>query len=47
MRILFIIDGLRKGGKERRFLELIKEIDKIDEIEYKIILFHQDIHFEH
>ncbi|MDA3904511.1 MAG: glycosyltransferase [Bacteroidales bacterium] len=46
MRILFIIDGLRKGGKERRFLELIKEIDKIDEIEYKIILFHQDIHFE-
>jgi glycosyltransferase involved in cell wall biosynthesis len=46
MRILYIIDGLRKGGKERRFLELIKEIDKIDDIEYKIILFHRDIHFE-
>lgn len=46
MKVLYIIDGLRKGGKERRFLELIKEVDRINEIEYKIILFHQDIHFE-
>lgn len=37
MKILFIIDSLIKGGKERRFVELLKGIDRTD-TEYKYLL---------
>lgn len=37
MKILFVIDSLIKGGKERRLVELIKGIEKTD-IDYRYIL---------
>ena len=46
MRILFIIDGLRKGGKERRFLELIKHLEKRNIFDYRIVMFHKEIEYQ-
>lgn len=45
MRILFIIDGLRKGGKERRFLELINHLYSYREIEFQIALIHHNLQY--
>jgi glycosyltransferase involved in cell wall biosynthesis len=45
MRILYVIDGLRKGGKERRFLQLVHQIEELKSIDYKIILLHREIEY--
>ncbi|MGS0525502.1 hypothetical protein ACU8V7_10185 [Zobellia nedashkovskayae] len=39
MKIIFLIDNLRKGGKERRMLELIKGLSKTDNIDFEIVIF--------
>lgn len=45
MKILFYIDCLASGGKERRFVELIKALCKNKEINFAIILMNKDIHY--
>ncbi len=45
MKVLFIIDSLVKGGKERRFVELLKGIDRT-EIDYRYILLTDIIDFD-
>ncbi len=37
MRILYCIDGLRTGGKERQFIELVKTLAKLNDIELFIV----------
>lgn len=46
MKILFYIDCLASGGKERRFTELIKALSFTHEIEFEIALMSYDIHFK-
>lgn len=46
MKVLFIIDGLRKGGKERRFLELVRHIELRKEIDFKVVLIHPEIEYD-
>jgi len=45
MRILLVIDTLGAGGKERRFTELVRALIKIEDIELKIIIMSNDIHY--
>lgn len=45
MKILFFIDSLRAGGKERRFTELLKGLNQIPGIESEIIVMCKDIHY--
>lgn len=46
VKILFIIDSLRTGGKERRLLQLIKGLQhKYDSFLCEIIILNQDVHF--
>lgn len=44
MFILFFIDGLRIGGKERRFLELIKQLEQTT-IDYRIVMLNNRIEY--
>ena len=46
MRILFSIDSLAAGGKERRLVELIKGLKTQSEIALELIILSQDIHYE-
>lgn len=46
MRILFFIESLRSGGKERRLVELIKGLSKNTNISMEIVLIKNDIHYE-
>lgn len=43
MRILYIIESLKAGGKERRLVELVKRVSKINKVE--LIILSQNIHF--
>jgi glycosyltransferase involved in cell wall biosynthesis len=45
MKILFFIESLRSGGKERRLLELIKGLSKFPDIEMELVLTREDIHY--
>jgi glycosyltransferase involved in cell wall biosynthesis len=45
-KILFILDGLRSGGKERRFISLLKQLSSKEEFNCMLVLFNEDIHFE-
>jgi len=45
MRILFYIESLRSGGKERRLLELIKGLSKNKNIDMALVLTREDIHY--
>ena len=44
MRILFFIDTLGAGGKERRMVELMKALKLIPNIDFEIIVMSSDIH---
>ena len=44
MRILFVIDGLRAGGKERRMLSLVKELVERN-YELCIIVLNPEVHY--
>lgn len=43
MKILFIIPSLRSGGKERRFIELLKNLHKDDRLNLIVILLSDEI----
>ena len=45
MKILFVIDTLGSGGKERRFTELIKILAMKQEIEISLVVMSNDIHY--
>lgn len=45
MKVLFYIDSLIAGGKERRFVELMKALCHTREIEFEIVLMSNDIHY--
>ena len=47
MKILFLIEALRKGGKERQLIELIKSISDINkEIIMEVVLMDRDIEYK-
>lgn len=46
IKILFIIDSLRSGGKERQLLYLIKNIQKNSEFVVSLVLFDEAVEYE-
>jgi len=46
MKILFFIESLRSGGKERRLVELIKGLAANPSLEMEIVLTKKDIHYK-
>ena len=46
MKILFFIESLRSGGKERRLVELIKALKQYPNIECELVLTRKDVHYE-
>jgi glycosyltransferase involved in cell wall biosynthesis len=45
MRILYIIDTLNRGGKERRHVELLRRISPNKSIEIKLVILSQEIEY--
>jgi len=45
MRILFFIETLRSGGKERRLVELIKGLSKYPDIKMELVLMETDVFY--
>jgi glycosyltransferase involved in cell wall biosynthesis len=45
MRILFITENLRSGGKERRLVELLKGLSKFKEIKCELAIMSKEIHY--
>ena len=46
LKILFFIESLRSGGKERRLVELAKELYSRKNIDFKIVLMDKKIHYK-
>ncbi|MGN6604067.1 MAG: glycosyltransferase [Ginsengibacter sp.] len=46
MRILFFIDSLEAGGKERRLTELMKELKKEASISFEVVVMNKHIHYQ-
>lgn len=46
MKILFFIDGLVAGGKERRLIELMKGLKKVPDIDFELVIMNEDIHYK-
>lgn len=46
MKILFFIDGLRAGGKERRLVELIRALTSNQEIDCELVIMNEEIHYK-
>lgn len=46
MKVLYIIDSLSKGGKERQFIALLKEILKYDDIDPYLISLSDNIEYD-
>ncbi len=46
MKILFFIESLRAGGKERRIVELLKGLSKLPDLSLELVLTRRDIHYE-
>ncbi|HUQ67126.1 MAG TPA: glycosyltransferase, partial [Flavitalea sp.] len=46
MKILFFIDGLASGGKERRLIELMKGIKIKPNFAFEIVLMNDEIHYQ-
>jgi glycosyltransferase involved in cell wall biosynthesis len=46
MRILFFINSLFLGGKERRLTELMKALILLPEIEFELVLMNNEIHYK-
>ena len=44
--ILFFIESLRAGGKERRLIELLKKLSERDEYAIKLVLIKNEIHYK-
>ncbi|MCK5506316.1 MAG: glycosyltransferase, partial [Thermodesulfovibrionia bacterium] len=45
MKILFFIESLRSGGKERRLVELLKGLSKYENISMDLVLTRREIHY--
>jgi hypothetical protein len=45
MRILFFIDSLTSGGKERRLIELLKVLRLKSDFEFELAVMNKDIHY--
>ena len=45
IKILYVIDGLRSGGKERRFISLLKKIGVLKDFQCEVVLFNKNIHY--
>lgn len=45
MKILYVIDTLGSGGKERRLIELLKALLKRGEVEAQLVVMSDDIHY--
>lgn len=45
MKILYIIESLTSGGKERRLMSLIQKMLEKDEVKIEIIILSKDIHY--
>jgi glycosyltransferase involved in cell wall biosynthesis len=46
MKILFFIESLRAGGKERRIVELLKGLKKYPDVEVELVLTRKEIHYQ-
>ena len=46
MRILFFIDGLIAGGKERRLVELMKGMKSNSDIDFELVVMNKEIHYK-
>jgi glycosyltransferase involved in cell wall biosynthesis len=46
MKILFLIDSLRSGGKERRLVALLKGLRDYPDIQCEIAVMSRDVHFQ-
>ncbi|HEY0432711.1 MAG TPA: glycosyltransferase, partial [Chitinophagaceae bacterium] len=46
MRILFFIDSLISGGKERRIVELMKGLRQAPGVEFEIVLMNDQVHYQ-
>lgn len=45
MKILFVIDTLASGGKERRLTELLKALKLIRGVEFELVIMSENIHY--
>ena len=46
MKILFFIESLRAGGKERRIVELLKGLKQFPDISIELVLTRNEIHYQ-
>jgi glycosyltransferase involved in cell wall biosynthesis len=46
IKLLFCIDGLRAGGKERRLLSLVKQLLDSEDHQMEMIVFNEDVHYK-
>lgn len=46
LKILFFIDGLGAGGKERRLNELLKKLLSVPGIDFELVLMSREIHYK-
>ena len=46
MRVMFFIDCLRAGGKERRLTELMKILKLNEDIQFEVVVMSEDIHYK-
>lgn len=46
MKVLFFIESLRAGGKERRIVELLKGLKKYPDVEVELVLTRREIHYQ-
>jgi glycosyltransferase involved in cell wall biosynthesis len=46
MKILFFMDSLVSGGKERRLIELMRTLKYKKDIEFELIIMNEDIHYK-
>ena len=46
MKILFFIDSLQSGGKERRMTELLKALKLEEDVQFELVLMDKEIHYK-
>jgi glycosyltransferase involved in cell wall biosynthesis len=46
MKILFFIDCLTSGGKERRLVELMKGLKLLPEVQFELVIMSEDVHYK-
>jgi len=44
LRLLYIIDSLESGGKERRLAELMKALSTREDIKFELVLMSKKVH---